>query len=221
MVASLVIGPLAKAGFALLAAVLLKPRTEDAGELPALDTAPLDDLASPASDTTPSTSSTSVTTDGTQAYLSPAEIERLLGPASSSLDPLAGTSASDRARLDELALLERAAGVAPSTPATSSTPSTSSTSVPVDTAPASVPASWVPVPAEQEPALNADDDSAREAARQLRAYIVSTTPARRDRTRIRALQAAMGGITVDGLVGRETARRIFDLTGLRIPGIAI
>jgi hypothetical protein len=34
------------------------------------------------------------------------------------------------------------------------------------------------------------------------------------------MQAAMGGVLADGLIGRETAARIRELTGLRISGLS-
>lgn len=61
-------------------------------------------------------------------------------------------------------------------------------------------------------------ESPESAARKLHAYIMRTSASSRDRVYIRGLQTAIG-VTADGLIGRETARRIEALTGLRIPGL--
>lgn len=61
-------------------------------------------------------------------------------------------------------------------------------------------------------------ESPESAARKLHAYVMRTSASSRDRVYIRGLQTAIG-VTADGLIGRETARRIEALTGLRIPGL--
>lgn len=102
--------------------------------------------------------------------------------------------------------------------------SQSSSSAPVTP---SVPSTWVrvePSPVDATSTAAPDDTatdraSAETAARELHAYIMRTSSANRDRTRIRTLQAAIG-VTPDGLIGRETAARIKALTGLRIPGLS-
>lgn len=87
--------------------------------------------------------------------------------------------------------------------------------------PASTSATSIPLESDSEvasPVVN--DDSAIAAARQLHAYVLRTPRSARDRVFIRARQAAMGGVTVDGLIGRQTAARIRELTGLRLPGLS-
>ena len=62
-------------------------------------------------------------------------------------------------------------------------------------------------------------ESPESAARKLHAYVMRTSASSRDRAYIRGLQGALG-VSADGLIGRETAARIFALTGLRIPGLS-
>ena len=59
------------------------------------------------------------------------------------------------------------------------------------------------------------------AARELHDYVMRTAASSRNRDYVRERQRIMGGIGVDGGVARETAQRIFDITGLRIPGIEV
>jgi hypothetical protein len=67
------------------------------------------------------------------------------------------------------------------------------------------------------PSGYAASGDAASSARELHQYI-STTPAnRRDRERVRRLQQAIG-VSADGLFGQGTATKIFELTGLRLPG---
>lgn len=207
---ALVLGPVVKIGAVWLMTQLFKPRASGAGEsgpTPPLDTSPLDAIAQ-----TPPPSSAPAQTSSASVPVAPQE-------------PVAPVSASELAQL-----------TAPAEPA-----------APVDTGPASgsigsqaqVPAHWRPVSAGELAQLTAPAEvdggaiapltaaeereamaGAASAARALHAYIMSTPSARRDRTRVRTLQAAIGGVTVDGLIGRETAARIRELTGLRIPGLS-
>lgn len=199
--AAFVMAPLAKAAMAALAFVLFKPRTSD-GERPAqLDTSALDELASsPASSasSTATTSSASVpvgASSASSAPLSASEVQAVLG--------------SRAAELDARAARELATSNEPASSA-SSIATTSSASVPLDDGARLEVQNTTPI----------DDESARSAARALHAYVMRTPSSRRDRVYVRAMQAAMGGIAVDGLIGRATAARIKALTGLRIPGLS-
>lgn len=58
------------------------------------------------------------------------------------------------------------------------------------------------------------------AAQQLHAYIMRTAAVSRNRDYVRERQRIMG-IPADGGVAGQTAQRIFDITGLRIPGIPV
>ena len=203
--AAFVIGPLAKMIAAAGAWLLFKPRsTEATTERPAaLDTTALDELAtsSPATSTVPATAQGSSTSVPVGAQ------------GSSSTPPL---SESERA-----SLLGDQGAAGASSPA-SSTPSVPAHWVPVSASTPAVETSSASIPVDTDgtPSPVVDDESARSAARALHAYILRTPASRRDRVYVRSLQAAMGGVTVDGLIGRQTAARIRALTGLRIPGLS-
>ena len=61
------------------------------------------------------------------------------------------------------------------------------------------------------------DEAARRAAQELYDYVMRTSPAQRDRARVRSLQTAIG-VDSDGRVGPATGNRVFELIGRRIPG---
>jgi len=200
------------AGALVVRALTPRERHEQAqAHAHALDTSELDELARTDGGPTSATSTTSASESTSEST-----------PTSSPV-----LDSASAARLEELARAER--------PATSS--------------PAGVPSHWVPVTATSSPtpatssptsspefvpftdaelateaatvASTTNDDSAREAARALHAYVMRTPSSRRDRQYIRVAQAAMGGgIAIDGLIGRGTAARIKELTGLRIPGLS-
>jgi hypothetical protein len=192
-----------------LAAQLFKPREGEgasSGSTPALDTSPLDAIAA-----SPAPSSALAQTSSASVPVAP-------------VAPVAPVSSSELAALTAPA----ATAATPEVPATPSVPASwrpvSSSELAALTAPAATPAlpagddgASAPLTAAEEREAMA---GAQSAARALHAYIMSTSSARRDRVRVRALQAAMGGVTVDGLIGRETAARIRELTGLRIPGLS-
>lgn len=73
----------------------------------------------------------------------------------------------------------------------------------------------------EEPALQGEViDSPESAARKLHRIATTTQANARGPLRefIRAMQTIIG-VTPDGLIGREVARRVLALTGLRIPGL--
>lgn len=202
----LILGPLFKAAATFLLFKALTPReAHEESHSDALDTHGLDELArtdggptsieSDESATVPATSTPATSTPATST------------PTSTPAVPAHWVPVTD-ARLAALA-----SPATTSTPASSSSPSDSSENFQPFT--------------EQELATEAatvasttDDESAVNAARSLHAYVMRTPSSRRDRQYIRVLQAAMGRITADGLIGRETAARIKALTGLRIPGLS-
>ena len=194
--AAFVIAPLAKMAAAAFAWLLFRPREgANEGTREALDTSALDTLATsePASTSAASTTSTTSVPLATSSN------------ATTPTQPL--TAREVQAVLQE--------------PATS-TPQVPAHWVRVATSePASTSATSIPLESDSEvasPVVN--DDSAIAAARQLHAYVLRTPRSARDRVFIRARQAAMGGVTVDGLIGRQTAARIRELTGLRLPGLS-
>lgn len=207
----MVFGPLAQLATTVILGWVFAPRTEGEarGGLEPLSTSPLDELArsAPASEA-PSTTATAtapierrVSADGNTAYLTESEIERLLAPAPSSATSSSSPAPSSAAPapLDERESIAREALARELL------------------APAPV------TPAQDTPVLSGEViDSPGTAARKLYTLATTTTSRQRDTQRafIRAMQAAMGGITADGLIGRATAARIRELTGLRIPGLS-
>lgn len=152
--------------------------------------------------------------DGGSAYGTASQLAALSQYAQGASSPASSSTATSVA-------VETPAASSPA--ASSSTPTSNANAITTNTTSAEVPSTWVRVdatPVDATAAPSAEDTaSAATAARELHAYVMRTSSSQRDRTRIRTLQAAMGGVAVDGLIGRETARRILALTGLRIPGL--